>query len=63
MKSEIEQNTTLTPNEFRTQPREIWAGLLLHPTNPRRDARGRTVHQVLSDTILQNFEADRASMH
>jgi hypothetical protein len=64
MKSAPEQHANPS-DELRSQLRETWATvqrLLLHPTNPRRDARGRTVQQVLADMILESFEPDRALM-
>jgi hypothetical protein len=66
MKSAPEQQANRTPDELRSQMRETWGRVLArltHPTNPRRDAQGWTVHQVLQDLILQNLEADRARMH
>jgi hypothetical protein len=66
MKSAPEQHANPTSDELRGQMRETWSrvlALLTHPTNPRRDARGRTVHQVLQDMILQNLDEGRARMH
>jgi hypothetical protein len=66
MKSAPEQHANPTPDELRGQMRETWGRvltLLTHPTNPRLDARGRTVHQVLMDMILQNLDEDRAHTH
>jgi hypothetical protein len=66
MKSAPEQHANPTPDELRGQMRETWGrvlALLTHPTNPRRDAQGRTVHQVLQDMILENLDEGRARMH
>jgi hypothetical protein len=65
MKSAPEQHANPS-DELRSRLRETWATvqrLLTDPVAPRRDARGRTVQQVLADTILESFEADRARMH
>jgi hypothetical protein len=53
-------------DELRSRMRETWDAvqlLLTDPVAPRRDARGRTVQQVLAEMILESFEADRARMH
>jgi hypothetical protein len=53
-------------DELRSRMRETWDAvhrLLTDPVAPRRDARGRTIHQVLQDMILESFDADRARMH
>jgi hypothetical protein len=61
MKSAPEEHAHPTPDELRGQMRETWGrvlALLTHPTNPRCDAQGRTVHQVLQDMILENLDED-----